>query len=94
MAVSHSFTGEDIEDGGGKETDADRKQNNIKHGNNPEGDLQLNASKPVRAPPVPERGFPNTQDHIAHPRVYPFSEVPVAISGSDYLESMKCTPCN
>jgi hypothetical protein len=35
MAVSHSFTGEDIEDGGGKEPDADRKQNNIKHGNNP-----------------------------------------------------------
>jgi len=32
MAVSHSFASEDIEDGGGKETDADRKQNNIKHG--------------------------------------------------------------
>ena len=35
MAVSHSFTGEDIEDGGDEEADAERDHDGIKHGSNP-----------------------------------------------------------
>jgi hypothetical protein len=35
MAVSHSFTGEHVEDGGGEEADADRDQHDIEHGSNP-----------------------------------------------------------
>jgi hypothetical protein len=35
MAVSHSFTGEHVENGRGKETDAERHHHNIKHGINP-----------------------------------------------------------
>ena len=35
MAVSHSFTGEHVEDGGGEEADADRNQHDIEHGDYP-----------------------------------------------------------
>ena len=35
MAASHSFTGEHVEDGGGKEADADHEKHDIKHGSNP-----------------------------------------------------------
>ena len=35
MAVSHSFTGEDIEDGGGEKADTQHDHHSIKHGGNP-----------------------------------------------------------
>jgi hypothetical protein len=35
MAVSHSFTGEHVEDGSGEKADAQHDHHNIKHGSNP-----------------------------------------------------------
>jgi hypothetical protein len=39
MAVSHSFTGEDIEDGSGEKADADRDHYDIEHGGYLEADF-------------------------------------------------------
>jgi hypothetical protein len=49
MAVSHSFTGEDIEDGGDEKADAERDHHNIKHREY----LPTSLSLPAPSRPVP-----------------------------------------
>ena len=53
MAVSHSFTGEDVEDGGDEEAHAERDHDGIKHGNN----LRIYPFSGVRRGAEPKSGL-------------------------------------
>jgi hypothetical protein len=50
MAVSHSFAGEHVEDGGGEEADADRDQHDIKHGDYLRIGFQIAGMRSIAAP--------------------------------------------